>query len=269
MNGTLAQTVAFAAHARARVLDIRLGGDEAYWERHSTLKYVRTLTFKTRKTGLFRLTEVAVASSPSRWMSTLSSDASVSLVSLGASGPLEAHIASAFVGGTREGIAVLREGSGNLWVPSWHAVAQYPDTKIWSVTYAATMCRRLTVAGKGLDVARTNLATALSEIAAFAAAESILSGWRATFDDASDALNAAAPSPPYHPDILPPDGYALPARQLTAASVGAFVFGGMGSWNDCGFDDREVQTHYEEVTKNLYAAVVEALVSSVHSGLVL
>jgi hypothetical protein len=80
MNGILAQTAALAAHARARLLDTRLGGDEAYWERHSTLKYVRTLKFTTRKAGLFRSAEVAIASSPSGWMSTFPADAKVFVV---------------------------------------------------------------------------------------------------------------------------------------------------------------------------------------------
>jgi hypothetical protein len=267
MNGILAQTAALAAHARARLLEARLGGDEAYWERHSTLKYVRTLTFKTRKRGVFRSAEVALASSPSGWMSALPAGADVSLVSLGASGPLEAHIASAFVGGTQEGIAVLREDGGDLWVPTWEVVSQYPDTKIWSVTYLATASHGVEVAGKTLDRARTDLAAALNEVTAFATTETSLSGWRKTFDKARDALDASAPSPLYHPDILPPDGYSLPARQLIAASVGAFVFGGMGSWNDCGFEDREVQAHYERLTKKLYVAVMDALVSSINGGL--
>jgi hypothetical protein len=49
--------------------------------------------------------------------------------------------------------------------------------------------------------------------------------------------------------------------------VGAFVFGGMGSWNDCGFDDRKLQAQYEQVTKKLYVAVMDALVSGVNDGL--
>ena len=71
MNGVLAQTAALAAHARVKLLDARLGGDEAYWERHSTLKYTRALTFKARRRGLFRSAEVVVASNPMEWMSTL------------------------------------------------------------------------------------------------------------------------------------------------------------------------------------------------------
>jgi len=268
MNGTLAQTAALAAHARARLLDARLAGDEAYWERHSTLKFVRTLTFKTHKRGLFRSAEVVVASNPSAWMSALPTEADVSLVSLGASGPLEAHIASAFVGGTQEAIAVLGEGRGDLWVPSWEAVSQYPDTKIWSVCYLATASHGLEAAWKTVERARAELADALGEITVFAAGETSLSGWRGTFEKASDALDASAPSPPYHPDILPPDGYSLEARQLMAASVAAYVFGGMGSWNDCVFEDRQVEARYERVTKKLYVAVMDSLVSSINAGLI-
>ncbi len=51
-----------------------------------------------------------------------------------------------------------------------------------------------------------------------------------------------------------------------AASVAAFVFGGMGSWNDTGFADREMQARYERVTRQLYIAVMDGLVTAVNAS---
>jgi hypothetical protein len=56
-------------------------------------------------------------------------------------------------------------------------------------------------------------------------------------------------------------------RQLLAASVAGFVFGGMGSWNDHGFSDRESQARYERVTSQLYAAVMEGMATAVNEGM--
>src|SRR5258708_16386767 len=82
----------------------------------------------------------------------------------------------------------------------------------------------------------------------------------------SGSFGASKPIAPYHPDVLPADGYSLSARQLMAASVAAFVFGGMGSWNDTGFADREMQARYERVTRQLYIAVMDGLVTAVNAS---
>ena len=48
-------------------------------------------------------------------------------------------------------------------------------------------------------------------------------------------------------------------RQLVAAVVQGWVFGGMGSWNDGGLVEPVAQREYERVGANLYAALVVSL----------
>ena len=48
-------------------------------------------------------------------------------------------------------------------------------------------------------------------------------------------------------------------------AVKAWVFGGMGSWNDVYFDDREARTEYEAISRHLYSALLTALLASVNS----
>ena len=48
--------------------------------------------------------------------------------------------------------------------------------------------------------------------------------------------------------------------------MAGFVFRGMGSWNDYGFSDRELQTRYERVTSRLYAAVMDGIIAAVNEG---
>jgi len=198
-------------------------------------------------------------------MDTLPRGAEINLVSLGSSGSLAPHIAVAFAGGTREAIAVSRDGENSLWVPMWSAVARYPETKIWSVQYSRALARA-TPASLSIREAKDRLERAVRETAEFAFAQG-LSVWGETFERAAGSLESAQPVAPYHPDILPPGGYSLAARRLLAAAVGAFVFGGMGSWNDITVADPEARARYEPLTRELYAAVMDGLIAAVNQGI--
>jgi hypothetical protein len=108
-------------------------------------------------------------------------------------------------------------------------------------------------------------------IAALGAAETFagsqeLKDWAAWFADARRLGDAMNPVPPYHPDMLPATGYPEAARQLLAMATRAWVFGGMGSWNDLAFDDPEPQEKHERLSAELYSAVLGAFVAAVNAG---
>jgi hypothetical protein len=127
--------------------------------------------------------------------------------------------------------------------------------------------RGLSSASKSIGLAREQLTTALTRIIEFSSSDPALSGWHDIFEKAKATLDLPEPIAPYYPDILPADGYSQAARQLMAASVAGFVFGGMGSWNDAGFSDTKLQAVYETVTRELYAAVMNGIVCAVNEGL--
>lgn len=59
---------------------------------------------------------------------------------------------------------------------------------------------------------------------------------------------------------LAPSSFLPPcAEDLLAAAQWAWVFGGMGSWNDMSFEGDD-STEYAQLTQELYAAVNEAVV---------
>jgi hypothetical protein len=267
MNGILAQTAALTAHAKVHALDPQLGGDDAYWAAHSTFKYVKTVTFLAVKRGLLRSSQQEIATTPPGWMTALPRASVIRFFSLGAAGSPAAHVASAFVGGTREGIGVSSSGSNDIWIPAWNATGdKYPEQKIWRVQYTMVKDSGIPLPAPTVVIARERLGKALREITDFAAADSGLSPWCETFQRAADALGAPNPAAPYHPDILPPEGYTLEARQLLAAAVGGFVFGGMGSWNDGGPESSDARQEYEQLSTELYAAVMEGLGVAVNDG---
>jgi hypothetical protein len=61
--------------------------------------------------------------------------------------------------------------------------------------------------------------------------------------------------------------YSREARQLLSACERAWVFGGMGSWNDLGFREGDLQRRYDQVTPSLYEAVVGGIAAAVNEPL--
>lgn len=89
-----------------------------------------------------------------------------------------------------------------------------------------------------------------------ARADIATTNWQAVFDGALQALDSAEPPPS---DSLPDTGFGLEARQLMASATRAYVFGGMGSWNDLGWEDAARNAEYNRVSGALYAAVKSAI----------
>ncbi len=65
--------------------------------------------------------------------------------------------------------------------------------------------------------------------------------------------------------MVPAAGYSLDARQLLAMASRAWVFGGMGSWNDIGFTDAARNEEYRRVSQELYRAVTDAIRDAANS----
>jgi hypothetical protein len=108
--------------------------------------------------------------------------------------------------------------------------------------------------------ASTELVAALEAARSFALTNQ-LSGWAEWFAKAIVAAGAPDPEIPYNPDIAPGGWLALEQRQLLAAATQAWVFGGMGSWNDIWLEDESQAERMEQLTKQLYTAVMGALVA--------
>jgi hypothetical protein len=50
-----------------------------------------------------------------------------------------------------------------------------------------------------------------------------------------------------------------------AASSSAWVFGGMGSWNDIGFPDKQKEDEYDRLSAELYEVINECYVAVANS----
>lgn len=107
---------------------------------------------------------------------------------------------------------------------------------------------------------RNDLRAALDAIRGFAEADSDIAEWATWFTEALRLLDAPEPVIPYNPDLAP-EGLPLESRQLLAAAVKSWVFGGMGSWNDIAYSDAARGAEYDQRTDELYRSVLAAIIA--------
>jgi len=107
----------------------------------------------------------------------------------------------------------------------------------------------------------------LGDILAFAE-EQRFDGFAGSFRTAIKCLSANDPfAEVHHKDLAPAGFLVLPERQLLAACQAAWVFGGVGSWNDLGFNGKE-QVRYERLSSSLFALLNEGICVSTNAAAV-
>jgi hypothetical protein len=263
MDGELAQAIALIAHG-----NVYLQGDgppaPALQSSNSTFQYVSGVSFlEVARNG----EPVRIARDVSGWLTWLG-DRGVErlhLRTVPASGPLPDHIAAAFAGGGRWVVEATGGNGAQSWIPRWELGA-LGEAKQWTVSYLAVPTSEIrTLMPPALPVARENLAQWLT--AAQKVAEDLSADyWRDWFTAAIEELASDEPRARYHDDALPRSGYSRAARQVFAGAVGAWVFGGMGSWNDMFVEDADLRRRYEEVSESLYRSMLAAFEAVLEPG---
>jgi hypothetical protein len=171
-------------------------------------------------------------------------------------------------GGGRWLLAVTADKGKNLWEASWEVGnRKAPDKRIWRVRYGlvAEQAEFSMPKIRTVDAVCVQLQEALADIVAFAD-EHRIEGFGASFRKAIGCFSGDAPSAEVrHKDLVPDGLLDLPAQRILAACQAAWVFGGMGSWNDMGFDGAE-QTRYENVSNRLFALLNEGICASANSS---
>lgn len=264
MSGALAQRIALVAHGNAFLTGL-IGSAPDLVADSSTFQYVRSVEFRLGKRVNRRV---------DRWFAELAARGADRLRLLPRS------------------VAVEGNGVREVWTESWiylsrrfeqrleKASARYMETgrrdrldaldrerfeceRPWRVYYQQAPRKSRARSGSPLVVSRLALVRAVEDAAAFDRENGVgFAGW---FDTSLRLLNAQRPSPPYHRDMFPDVGYSLEARQLLAAATRAWVFGGIGSWNDAWIDDEAAMGEHRRITRNLESAVLTALVSATNA----
>ncbi len=92
-----------------------------------------------------------------------------------------------------------------------------------------------------------------------------LTNWTNVFQTALDKFNINNPSELLSDEYLPTECYSLEAKQILTACDQAWVFGGMGSWNDIvHVDNYDI---YRRLTDNLYDTLNNSVAAAINSYL--
>jgi len=274
VHGELAQVIALAAHGSVWLAGIATGPPPQLVADNSTFQYVRRVRFELRRSSLRRGT---MASDVGGWLQD-AREREIDRFWLSIPEPgfvstdgeaIPDRMLVAFAGaGQWFLLGTSTERSRELWRASWTVGDEdAPDQRIWDVEYRGELLDNAVVPRQpDISASARGLTVALEEVETFARGQQ-LDDWADWFADARLLGEAEDPQPPYHPDMLPVLGFAKPARQLLAMAARAWVFGGMGSWNDLAYATREKEDEYKRLSAKLYSAVLGAFVAAVNADL--
>jgi hypothetical protein len=272
MNGPIHEMILVTLAAQAG-----LDGDDSamarLWPDHPALQYTQLVNFAEPADAE---RELVLAQDPPEWLQLLRANGVTSVkVAHGVQtdGPMD-RMTSGFVGGGRRWLIHTSSGdSHDSWLPRLaldHEERQRMikmrdrNAKIWRSSYL-----RQDEASHGpfdadLDGAAAALEAALGDIIAFAAAQKVIAWVETAFEPALWILQGRRGVDLDHSRLdFKPFARDPRAARLLNAVMPAWVFGGMGSWNDQVFEDRE---EYERVSGALYAAVHRAIAAAVNGS---
>jgi hypothetical protein len=215
--------------------------------------------------------EVAYAANPTEWYERLRGEGTKSLRMLyGASGGTQVadRMMVGFVGGGgRWLIEASGPGQAGYWESRWKVGDRTrADRKIWQVTYVRILSTNNAVKreSEDLEKLKSELKQVLEEILDFARAQNV-GGFTKAFESGLERLQSQTPLEGLYVKDVAPEGYlSLAAAQLLGAAQAAWVFGGMGSWNDMGFEG-QIQVRYEKVSEKLYQTLNRAIIAAANS----
>ena len=269
MLGVTAQLVALACHFNGQSQGLEPPG---FFPSNSTCQFCEFVHFLRPRRSWFGRDHKwsTTASTPDEWIQHEARSGRKAVLSCQPTNGLRAdRLSAGFVGGGgRWQLNSATERQMEAWEPSWEVGnREAADQRVWRVQYRlireeAPFVPRST---RSLQEMHNTLNLALSDALPFCEQHSIET-FGTCFQTAIQCLSANDPFHlVYHRDLAPPELLSLPAQQVLAACQAAWVFGGMGSWNDMAFAEGE-QDRYERLSDALFALLTEAIQVGTNSG---
>ncbi len=266
MNAENANLVALTAHGNAFLL----ANDEealSIGEKNTAFEDTQQVQF-SRHVDKHDEDGQIVAETPADWLQMLRREgvSRLSYAVFAWNDPtMPEHHAVSFANGVPVAIQANLPDGFELWYPKW-TIDRTDSSRRWLVRYRALRFADDKTVEIGAEPTRAWLSETLAEAANFAHAN-FTGGepWEQFFNEALVLLNSPAPTFEYYKDLLPAMGYGLQARQILACVVKAYVFGGMGSWNDTSFRDESTQSLYVRISEKLYSGIKSGTVCATNS----
>jgi len=271
MNGTTSQLLSLITFGNQYLETGQLPND--YYPANPVFKFCNSVNFMHLSSPpKGTTTEKAVANTPADWFKLLKQEGCRELKAYyhpteGNAGGTPDHKMAGFVGGGGNWlIEAIYPAHSDFWAARWQITQKDdPNQNMWSVNYGRTVHQTETINFKPdtTDI-RQGLESVLNNIKLFAEQHE-LSNWASMFDKALQVLKGTAPADQWLDGQICKDGYDPKKLQLIYAAMSAHVFGGMGSWNDLGFDKPEDNARYEELSFRLYDYMNRALIGGINS----
>ena len=273
MQGTIAHVVALVLEGNAALRGVSSPG---LGSGHSAMKFCEFVRFADLAKTPTGWSERLVADDPIAWFDYLkdrgfnelrmshgtSTDPNVDGVKV------TDRMLVGFVGGGGRWLVQANKPNGSdYWEARWTVGDQQrADRRIWQVTYGRIAKNQSLRAGEQIDLQalRDEFRDVLERIRAFATKRG-LDNFSACFARGQEDLAATSPVHAFHKEFANPSLLPLEAIQLLSAAQSSWVFGGMGSWNDLGFDGED-QATYESLSEELYGTVNRVIVAATNAS---
>lgn len=260
MIGNIEQMVALVSHGNDFLRTGRM--DPTFSPGYSVFLYCNRVDFRvvTKRRLFFKGKESVVAGDPNGWFKYLREGRFDTLhfkYTHSKEETMPDFALAGMVGGG--GKWMIQAISGNefvLWNEYWDAQPDRQDEEIWAVTYF-TDGKRHEYKPVRYDVVAnlSRLESALIEISEFARSKA-LDWWAEIFDKALVRSRESLGENNHNEnDLIVGTNYSAEQKRLMAVAAAAWVFGGMGSWNDIAFESEEDQNQYMLVSNGLYDAI--------------
>jgi hypothetical protein len=269
MNGPIAQIVALSCYANEY---LGKGHVPAFFPSNSTCQFCDRIRFTETKRRLFGGSkETVVATTPDDWFRALPRRRALAVRPIcqpGRDPTISERMSSGFAGGGRIWLMETQrsDGTSEYWSGDWRVWnTEAPEKRIWDVSYrlSDTAPTRPKVR-RSLSAVKDDLRAALRAIHGFSERHT-RGDFSGRFADALDALNDPSTVRGYHEDIAVPGQLDPDADSMLKAVMSAWVFGGMGSWNDMGFQGT-IQSQYETVSDRLFDLLHESIEVAANSA---
>jgi hypothetical protein len=262
----IAQLAALTCHANARLLGLHL---PRFFPTNSTCEFCDRIEFR-RSGSADDSAESLLAATPDAWFESLPARgcSGVRMAAQPRNDPnISDRLSSGFVGGGHLfSVYVARDdGQSEIWRGDWQVWDRdAPKRRIWRVVYRLEETRPSELSiGRTLPIVRAAFRESIEEAKSFSERHTV-GAFTKNFSEALDALDDPSADVGHYRDIALPGQLSDDALALLKASMRAWVFGGMGSWNDMSFEE-PARIEYENISDRLFDLTHEAIVVAVNS----
>ncbi len=263
MVSTLTQLISLVSYGNDF---LSKGNIQSEFNNNSVFQFCKNVYFRKNLNIVSNIFNNIIANNPSGWLELLKKKRCKKL-RLHYLPPVTTHedkmlpyMMAGFIGGGGTWIIeAIYNHRVEFWKNSWEA--KYKDTeanKIWEVNYYKIKLEYIKPNIKyNINSIKLNFEATIDELIQFCYCNK-LDYWSEIFKKAKLVLKSKNPSETYyHKDLIVLENCNLEEQQLLFSAGAAWVFGGMGSWNDLGFDSDEDNAKYRDLSSKLYNLIID------------